>query len=135
MTRSLQLGSFHFNASRSLLHWSMEMSSLNHTERAVMMHERKGSLGCDLYVVQKKKRRVSREIHKQNSQGKTTEVDLNKVNKGPLFQLISSTRRQTVGEMLVPRPPESGTVNALRGLITAFVCKYVFKCVCPYGRV
>lgn len=84
-------------------------------------------------VLTKKEKSVPREIHKQNSQRKMIKVDLNKVNKGPLFQLISSTRRQTVSEMLVSRPPEGGTVNALRGLITAFVCKYVFKCVCPYG--
>lgn len=95
----------------------------------------KGVLAVIYMSLKKKKKIVSREIHKQNSQGKTMEVDLNKVNKGPLFQLISSTRRQTVSGMLVPRPPEAGTVNALRGLITAFVCKYVFKCVCPYGRV
>lgn len=71
MTRSLQLGSFHFNALRSLLHWSMEMSSLNHTERAVMMHERKGSLGCDLYVVKKKRKNVYRGKYiKKTARGK-----------------------------------------------------------------
>lgn len=98
-----------------------------------MTHERKGSLAFDLYVVKKKVYR-GKSINK-TARGKTKEVDLNKVNRGPLFQLISSIRRQTVSETLVPRPPEAGTVNALRGLITAFVCKYVFKSVCPYGRV
>lgn len=86
------------------------------------------------YMSLKKKVYRGKSINK-TARGKTKEVDLNKVNKGPLFQLISSTRRQTVSETLVPGPPEAGTVNALRGLITAFVCKYVFKSVCPYGRV
>lgn len=31
------------------------MHSLNQTERAVMMHECKVNLGCDLFVVKKKK--------------------------------------------------------------------------------
>lgn len=51
MTCSLQLGSFHFNASRSLLRQNMKIPSLIHTERVVTTHERIGSLAFDLYVV------------------------------------------------------------------------------------
>lgn len=54
------------------------MHSLNQTERAVMMHECKVNLGCDLFVVKKKRNNVSRKIHKQNSQGKPIEVNSTK---------------------------------------------------------
>lgn len=61
----------------------MEMPSLNHTERAVTTHERKGSLAFDLHVVKKIEKLYHGKSINKTARGKTMEVDLNKVNKRP----------------------------------------------------
>ncbi len=129
-----QLGSFNFFASLLYCFMAQYGNVFLKSNRAHCHNVKcKLKLHCDLLA--EKGNNISQKSINKKQPEEANGSQFNKVNKGSLFHLISSTHRQTVREILALRFQEADRANALRGLITAFVCKYVFKCVCPYGRV